>query len=124
MAASQGNFELNVFMTVLNYNFLQSVRLLSDVMDSFRVNCASGIEADVEKIKAYVTNSLMNVTILNPHIGYDKAAKIALKAHAEKTSLREAATSLGFLTGDEFDKYMDLEAMCRPTPLRPDAKGI
>ena len=118
VAASQGNFELNVFMTVLNYSFLQSVRLLSDVMDSFRVNCASGIEADEERINAYVSNSLMNVTILNPYIGYDKAAKIALKAHADKSSLREAAISLGFLTGEEFDKYMDLGAMCRPTPLK------
>jgi fumarate hydratase class II len=114
MAASQGNFELNVFMTVLNYNFLQSVRLLGDAMNSFRVNCAVGIEADEEKIHSYVSNSLMNVTALNPHIGYDKAAKIALKAHADKSSLREAAIALGFLTGEEFDKYMDLKAMCFP----------
>jgi fumarate hydratase class II len=118
MAASQGNFELNVFMTVLNYNFLQSVRLLGDVMNSFRENCAAGIEADEEKIRAYVTNSLMNVTALNPHIGYDKAAKIALKAHADKSSLKEAAIALGFLTGEEYDRYMDLEAMCCPTPLK------
>ncbi|MDR3265625.1 MAG: class II fumarate hydratase, partial [Synergistaceae bacterium] len=118
MAASQGNFELNVFMTVLNYNFLQSARLLTDAMASFRANCAAGIEANVEKIQSYVSDSLMNVTALNPHIGYDKAAKIALKAHADKSSLREAAIALGFLTGEQFDKYMDLKAMCRPTPLK------
>lgn len=118
MAASQGNFELNVFMTVLNYNFLQSARLLGDAMASFRVNCAAGIEANVEKIQSYVSNSLMNVTALNPHIGYDKAAKIALKAHADKSSLREAAIALGFLTGEQFDRYMDLKAMCHPTPLK------
>jgi fumarate hydratase class II len=118
MAASQGNFELNVFMTVLNYNFLQSVRLLADAMTSFRANCAAGIEANLEKIQSYVSNSLMNVTALNPHIGYDKAAKIALKAHADKSSLREAAIALDFLTGEQFDRYMDLEAMCRPTPLK------
>jgi fumarate hydratase class II len=116
MAASQGNFELNVFMTVLNYNFLQSVRLLADAMTSFRANCAAGIEANLEKIQSYVSNSLMNVTALNPHIGYDKAAKIALKAHTDKSSLREAAIALDFLTGEQFDRYMDLKAMCRPTP--------
>jgi fumarate hydratase class II len=118
MAASQGNFELNVFMTVLNYNFLQSARLLTDAMESFRANCAAGIEADAEKIQSYVSNSLMNVTALNPHIGYDKAAKIALKAHADKSSLKEAAVALGFLTGEQFDGYMDLPAMCRPLPPR------
>ena len=123
IAASQGNFELNVFMTVLNYNFLQSLRLLSDAMDSFRTHCAAGIEADEEKIRDYVSRSLMNVTALNPRIGYDKAAKIALKAHADKTSLREAALALGFMTGKEFDAAMDLEAMCRPTPRAHPNKG-
>jgi fumarate hydratase class II len=105
-------------MTVLNYNFLQSACLLTDAMASFRANCATGIEANVEKIQSYVSNSLMNVTALNPHIGYDKAAKIALKAHADKSGLREAAITLGFLTGEQFDKYMDLKAMCYPTSLK------
>jgi len=113
-AASQGNFELNVYMPVLIYNFLQSVRLLSDAMVSFNDNCAAGLEADEEKITHFVTNSLMNVTALNPIIGYDKSAEIAKKAHKEGTNLKAAAMALGYLTEDEFDKAMDLKAMCRP----------
>jgi fumarate hydratase class II len=113
-AASQGNFELNVYMTLLNYNFLQSARLLADAMDSFRARCAEGIEADEEKIRAYALNSLMSVTALNPHIGYDKAAQVAMRAHRDRSSLREAAVALGYLTGEEFDRHMDLEAMCHP----------
>ena len=113
-AASQGNFQLNVFMPVLIYNFLQSVRLLSDAMVSFNDNCAVGLEADEEKITHFVTNSLMNVTALNPIIGYDKSAEIAKKAHKEGTNLKAAAMALGYLTEEEFDKAMDLKAMCRP----------
>jgi fumarate hydratase class II len=113
-AASQGNFQLNVYMPVLIYNFLQSVRLLADAMVSFNDNCAAGLEADEEKITHFVTNSLMNVTALNPIIGYDKSAEIAKKAHKEGTSLKAAALALGYLTEDEFDKAMDLKAMCRP----------
>jgi fumarate hydratase class II len=113
-AASQGNFELNVYMPVLIYNFLQSVRLLSDAMVSFNDNCAAGLEADEEKITHFVTNSLMNVTALNPIIGYDKSAEIAKKAHKEGTNLKAAAMALGYLTEDEFDKAMDLKAMCHP----------
>ena len=113
-AASQGNFELNVYMPVLIYNFLQSVRLLSDAMVSFNDNCAAGLEADEEKITHFVTNSLMNVTALNPIIGYDKSAEIAKKAHKEGTSLKAAAMALGTLTEAEFDKAMDLKAMCHP----------
>ena len=110
-AASQGNFELNVFKPVIIYNFLQSVQLLSDVMMSFEEHCASGIKANRDKIDQNLHNSLMLVTALNPHIGYDKAAKIAKKAHAEKTTLKEAALSLGYLTEEQFDEYVVPENM-------------
>ncbi len=113
-AASQGNFELNVYMPVLIYNFLQSVRLLADAMISFDDHCAAGLEADEERITHFVTNSLMNVTALNPIIGYDKSAEIAKKAHREGTTLKAAAMALGCLTEEEFDRAMDLKAMCRP----------
>ena len=113
-AASQGNFELNVYMPVLIYNFLQSTRLLADAMVSFNDHCAVGIEADEQRITEFVTKSLMNVTALNPIIGYDRAAEIAKKAHKEGTSLKEAAMALGYLTEEQFDKAMDLKAMCRP----------
>jgi fumarate hydratase class II len=116
--ASQGNFELNVYMPVMIYNFLQSGRLLADAMKSFNDNCASGLEADEAKVTEYVQNSLMNVTALNPYIGYDKAAEIAKKAHAEGTTLREATLALGYLTEEEFDKYMDLKAMCAPKTVK------
>lgn len=115
-AASQGNFELNVYMPVLIFNFLQSSRLLADCMRSFDEHCASGLQADAERIGLFVNNSLMNVTALSPHIGYDKAAEIAKKALAENVTLREAAVALGYLTGEEFDKHMDLSAMCGPKP--------
>jgi fumarate hydratase class II len=113
-AASQGNFELNVYMPVLIYNFLQSVRLLSDAMISFNDHCAVGIEADEQRIASFVTNSLMNVTALNPLIGYDRAGEIAKKAHKEGTTLKAAAMALGYLTEEEFDRAMDLKAMCLP----------
>ena len=113
-AASQGNFELNVYMPVLIYNFLQSVRLLADAVISFDDHCAVGLEADEERITHFVTNSLMNVTALNPIIGYDKSAEIAKKAHREGTTLKAAAMALGCLTEEEFDRAMDLKAMCRP----------
>jgi fumarate hydratase class II len=116
--ASQGNFELNVYMPVMIYNFLQSGRLLADAMKSFNDNCASGLEADEAKVTEYVQNSLMNVTALTPYIGYDKAAEIAKKAHAEGTTLREATLALGYLTEEEFDKYMDLKAMCAPKTVK------
>jgi fumarate hydratase class II len=116
--ASQGNFELNVYMPVMIYNFLQSGRLLADAMKSFNDNCAVGLEADEAKVTEYVQNSLMNVTALTPYIGYDKAAEIAKKAHAEGTTLREATLALGYLTEEEFDKYMDLKAMCAPKTVK------
>ena len=111
MAASQGNFELNVFMPVCIYNFLQSVRLLADAMDSFNRNCAVGITANRDKCRHNLHNSLMLVTALNPYIGYDNAAKTAKKAHAEGISLKEACVSLGFLTAERFDEVFHPEEM-------------
>ena len=110
-AASQGNFELNVFMPVTIYNFLQSARLLADAMQSFNKNCASGIKADKEKMHHNLHNSLMLVTALNPYIGYENAAKTAKKAYAENISLKEACLALGFLTEEEFDKAFKPEEM-------------
>jgi len=111
MAASQGNFELNVFMPVCIYNFLQSARLLSDCMISFRINCLEGLTADRERCRHNLYHSLMLVTALNPYIGYDNAAKTAKLAHRENISLRDACVKLGFLTGDEFDKVFHPEDM-------------
>lgn len=110
-AASQGNFELNVFMPVIIYNFLQSVRLLSDALKSFRIHCVEGIRANEEKMNAYLHNSLMLVTALNPYIGYEKAAETAKKAYQEGISLKEACVSLGYLSEEEFDKYVRPEQM-------------
>jgi fumarate hydratase class II len=113
-AGSQGNFELNVFKPVIIHNFLHSVRLLSDACRSFTHHCAAGIEPNMERINHYVQDSLMLVTALNPHIGYDKAAQIAKKAHQEKSSLREAAIASGHLTGEQFDQWVNPEAMTHP----------
>jgi len=113
MAASQGNFELNVFMPVLIYNFLQSVRLLADSIRSFDANCACGITANREKMHHNLYNSLMLVTALNPYIGYDNAAKTAKKAYKENISLKEACVSLGFLTEEKFDEVFKPEEMCK-----------
>jgi fumarate hydratase class II len=114
IAASQGNFELNVYKPVIIHNFLHSVRLLSDACHSFTDHCIVGIEANHEKIAGYVADSLMLVTALNPHIGYDKAAQIAKKAHKEKTSLKEAALALGHLTSEQFDAWVVPSAMTHP----------
>ena len=111
MAASQGNFELNVFMPVLAYNFLQSVRLLADSIRSFNDHCAVGITADREKMRHNLHNSLMLVTALNPYIGYENAAKTAKTAFAENISLREACVKLGFLTAERFDEVFHPEEM-------------
>lgn len=110
-AASQGNFELNVFMPVLAYNFLQSVRLLSDSIRSFNDHCAVGITADREKMRHNLHNSLMLVTALNPYIGYENAAKTAKTAFAENISLKEACVKLGFLTAERFDEVFHPEEM-------------
>lgn len=108
---ASGNFELNVFRPMIAHNFLQSVRLLADGMRSFNEHCAVGIEADRERIAQLVDRSLMLVTALNPHIGYDKAAQIAKKAHKEGSSLREAALALGYVTAEQFDQWVRPEKM-------------
>lgn len=108
---ASGNFELNVFRPMIAHNFMQSVRLLADGMRSFNDHCAVGIEPDRERIGELVQRSLMLVTALNPHIGYDKAAFIAKKAHKEGTSLREAAVASGYLTGEQFDQWVRPEKM-------------
>ena len=113
-AGSQGNFELNVFKPLIIFNFLNSVRLLADGCESFTEHCAAGIEANEERIADYVKNSLMLVTALNPHIGYDKAAQIAKKAHKEGTGLKAAALALGHLTPEEFDLWVRAEEMTHP----------
>lgn len=110
-AASQGNFELNVFMPVIAYNYLQSVRLLADAIHSFDIHCVSGIVANRNKMQSNLHNSLMLVTRLNPYIGYERAAKVAHKAYAEGTSLKDACLALGYLTAEEFDKVMRPEEM-------------
>ena len=111
IAASQGNFELNVFMPVCIYNFLQSARLLADAMISFNNNCVTGIRANREKMEHNLHNSLMLVTALNPYIGYENAAKTAKKAFKENISLKEACVSLGFLTAKRFDEVFHPEQM-------------
>ena len=111
MAASQGNFELNVFMPVCIYNFLQSVRLLTDGLRSFNDHCVSGITANREKMRYNLHHSLMLVTALNPYIGYDNAAKTAKKAFKENISLKEACVALGFLTPERFDEVFHPEQM-------------
>ena len=113
-AASQGNFELNVFKPVIAYNFLQSVRLLADAAKSFNDNCAVGIEPDAKRIKQLVDQSLMLVTALNRKIGYDNAAKIAKTAHRNGTTLKEEAINLGLLTAEEFDAEVKPEQMVGP----------
>ena len=111
IGASQGNFELNVFMPVIAYNFLQSVRLLSEAIVSFNANCASGITANKEKMHFNLYNSLMLVTALNPYIGYENAAKTSHKAYEENISLKDACVSLGFLTAEKFDEVFHPEEM-------------
>ena len=111
MAASQGNFELNVFMPVCIYNFLQSCRLLAEAIVSFNVNCAVGIKANREKMHDNLHNSLMLVTALNPYIGYENAAKTAKKAYKENITLKEACVELGFLTAERFDEVFHPEEM-------------
>ncbi|WP_338721177.1 class II fumarate hydratase [Devosia sp. XK-2] len=117
-AASQGNFELNVFKPVIAYNFLQSVRLLADAAKSFNDNCAVGIEPDAKRIKQLVDQSLMLVTALNRKIGYDNAAKIAKTAHKNGSTLKETAIELGLLTAEEFDAEVKPEQMVGPLKLK------
>jgi len=111
LGGALGNFELNVYKPLIIHNFLQSVRLLADGAVSFNDNCAVGIEANRGRIKELLNNSLMLVTALNPHIGYDKAAQIAKKAHKEGLSLRDAAVALGFVTAKQFDQWVKPQDM-------------
>jgi fumarate hydratase class II len=113
---ASGNFELNVFRPRIAYNFLQSVRLLADGMSSFNDHCAVGITANRERIADLVDRSLMLVTALNPHIGYDRSAQIAKKAHKEGTSLREAAIGSGHVTAEQFDAWVRPADMVGPKP--------
>ncbi len=114
IAASQGNFELNVFKPVIAYNILQSTKLLADAMRSFDVNCAVGIEPIKENIDRFLNDSLMLVTALNPHIGYENAATIAKTAHKNGTTLKEEAVALGLMSAEEFDKNVKPEEMIAP----------
>lgn len=111
IAASQGNFELNVFKPVIIYNFLQSVELIADSMISFNIHCAKGIEANIDKIDLNLHNSLMLVTALNPHIGYENSAKVAKNAHAKGISLKQSAKELGVVNEEDFDKFVDPKKM-------------
>jgi fumarate hydratase class II len=114
VAGSQGNFELNVFKPVIIHNVLHSVRLLADACRSFAEHCVEGIQPNREQIEHSVANSLMLVTALNPRIGYDNAAKVAKKAHAEHKTLRQACVELGLLRGEEFDQIVRPEKMLGP----------
>jgi len=111
IAGASGNFELNVYKPVIIYNVLQSIRLLADACDSFNDNCVIGIKANAEMIHKHLNNSLMLVTALNTHIGYDNAAKIAKKAYMDNTTLKEAALELKLLSANDFDKIVKPEAM-------------
>jgi fumarate hydratase class II len=112
--ASQGNFELNVFNPVMIYNFLHSTTLLRDACTMFRVHCIEGLVANEATIAKYLADSLMTVTALSPHIGYDKSAQIAKKAHKDGSTLKDAAVGLGFVTSDEFDKFVVPKEMTHP----------
>lgn len=119
LAGSQGNFELNVFKPVLIHNLLESARLLADACDSFREKCIDGLELDRARVDMLMRQSLMLVTALNPHIGYDNAAKAAKKAHAENLTLKEAVVGLGLLSGADFERLVDPREM-----LGPSAGGV
>ena len=113
-ASSQGNFELNVYKPVIMHNTLQSIYLLADGMETFNNNCAVGIEPIEENIDNYLNQSLMLVTALNPHIGYEKAAQIAKKAHKESLTLKESAIQTGYVTEEQFEAWIKPEDMVDP----------
>jgi len=117
-AGSQGNFQLNVYKPVILHNVLESIRLLAESARSFNDRCAAGIEPSISRIREHLDNSLMLVTALNPHIGYEKAAQISLKAYREDLTLREAALRLGFLTAEQFDAWVRPEDMVHPLASR------
>jgi fumarate hydratase, class II len=113
-AGSQGNFQLNVYKPVILHNVLESIQLLAEAARSFDERCAKGIEPNEKRIREHLDNSLMLVTALNPHIGYEKAAQIALKAYREGLTLREAALRLGYVTAEQFDEWVRPEDMTHP----------
>jgi fumarate hydratase class II len=115
IGGAAGNFELNVFKPLIAHNFLQSVRLLADGMASFERHCVRGITANRERIDELMERSLMLVTALVPHIGYDKAAEIAKRASREGTTLKQAALGIGYVTADEYERWVDPAAMTRPS---------
>jgi fumarate hydratase class II len=117
-AGSQGNFQLNVYKPVILHNVLESIRLLAEGARSFSDRCAAGIEPSIRRIREHLDSSLMLVTALNPHIGYEKAAQISLKAYREDLTLREAALTLGFLTAEQFDAWVRPEDMVHPLASR------
>jgi len=119
IAGANGHFELNVFRPVLAFNILQSITLLADACDSFRDNAINGLKANEKRIQDNLHNSLMLVTALNPYIGYDKAAKVAKKAHQDGTSLREAVIELGYLSGEDFDRLVQPKNMISPSKRNP-----
>jgi fumarate hydratase class II len=118
VAGSRGNLELNVCKPVIIHNFLHSVRLLSDACRTFREFLVEGMEPDYDRIAQHVENSLMLVTALNPLIGYDKSAEVAKKAHRERTTLRQAALDLGYVTEEQFDAVVRPDQMTGPSPAR------
>ena len=115
MAGASGNFELNVYRPVIAHNILESIKLLSDSSNSFAINTVDGITPNIERINKNLYNSLMLVTALNPHIGYDKAAKVAKNSYKKNISLRESAEHLGYLEADEFDNLVDPSKMIGPS---------
>ena len=115
MAGASGNFELNVYRPVIAHNILESIKLLSDSSNSFATNTVDGITPNIERINKNLYNSLMLVTALNPHIGYDKAAKVAKNSYKKNISLRESAEQLGYLEADEFDNLVDPSKMIGPS---------
>ena len=124
MAGSQGNFELNVYKPLMAHGILQSIRLLADASSSFAINCVEGIEPNTKRIREHVDNSLMLVTALNRHIGYDRAAEVALKAWRDDASLRATAIALGYVTAEDFDAWVRPEEMISPTPNSSNAHSF
>lgn len=124
VGGSNGHFELNVFKPVMISNFLQSARLIGDAAVSFQDHCVAGIVANKKRINSLLNESLMLVTALNPHIGYDKAAQSAKKAHKEGTTLKEAVLSLGYATSEQFDAWVRPEKMLAPSTLEDFKKGL
>ena len=113
LAGSQGNFQLNVSMPVIIYNYLQSIKLLADAVESFNLKCLQGIQPENHNIERHLENSLMLVTALNQHLGYDKGAEIVKKAHGESITLREAAIALKLISEEDFDRIVDPTKMIK-----------